>query len=328
MSDRKTTISTTPRETSAAIEKAAADWVARLDRGPLSAAEEQALNTWAEADPRRLGAFGRAQAANLHLDRLAALGPDFTPQAHPVARQADRRRWLLGGAAVAATACAGMVTYAVRDLGARMTTRKGDIRRAALADGSAITLNTDSAVRPGIGDTLRRVDLLRGEALFDVAKDPSRPFVVTAGDVRVRAVGTSFTVRRREDGAVTVMVREGIVEVWRNGQDRPIRLTADQATAVPPSGAFAKAVLTPGGAERATAWRQGEIDLNGLTLDEAAKAFGRYSDRAIQIDDAAVGALQVTGLFSVSDPEGFARAAALSLGLTATSTDRGVRLSR
>lgn len=322
------TISTTPRETSAAIEKSAAAWAARLDRGPLTPREELELEAWTQADRRRLGALGRAQAVSLHLDRLQALGPDFKPRAHAVARQATRRRFLLGGAAIAATACAGLVGYAVRDLTARISTRKGDIRRATLVDGSAVTLNTNSALRSGISQKLRQVDLLRGEALFDVAKDPLRPFVVAVGDIRVRAVGTSFTVRRHDDGAVSVTVREGIVDVWRGEDGRPVRLNADQTAAAPPNGPFETAALAPGAAERATAWRQGEIDLNGLTLAQAAEAFGRYSDRAIEIDDPSVAALQVTGLFSVSDPESFARAAALSLGLAATPTPQGVRLSR
>jgi transmembrane sensor len=316
-----------PVQTSAAVDKEAAAWAAKLDRAPLSDQDEQALAAWAAGDPRRLGAYARAVAVNVRLDRAQGLGDGFAPQQHPVAVDGQKRRLMMGGAALAASAALGLVGYSLNELHGEIATRKGDVRRTPLSDGSAVTLNTATTIRPSLDGKLRRVALLRGEALFDVAKDPARPFVVTAGDVRVRAVGTSFTVRRREDGSVAVLVREGVVEVWRAGETSRLRLTADGATSVAPTGAIAAISLPTGEAERATAWRQGQVNLDGLTLGEAAAEFGRYSDHRILIDDPSVAKLKVTGLFSISDPDGFARAAALGLGLTATAETDGVRLS-
>ncbi len=316
------------RDSSADIDAAAAAWAARVDRGPLSDEDQAALEAWAAQDPRRAGAYAKALAVNAHLDRAAGLGADFTPSAHPVARAADRRRLLATGGLLAAASIIGAIGYGALGLRGRVSTAKGDIRRAPLADGSAVTLNTDTAIRTAFDDKMRRVDLLRGEALFDVAKDPARPFVVVAGDVRVRAVGTSFTVRTHADGQVGVIVREGVVEVWRGSGGKPIRMAAEHAVLVANAGALAPTPVGAAAVDRAMAWRQGQIDLDGLTLGQAADEFARYSDRRILIDDPAIARLKMTGLFSASDPEGFAKAAALSLGLRATTESDGVRLSR
>lgn len=323
---------TTTRESSADIDAAAAAWAARVDRGPLSDQEQAALEAWAAQDPRRAGAYARAMAVSAHMDRAAGLGADFAPALHPAAKAADRRRLLATGGLLAAASVVGAVGYGALSLKGRLSTAKGDIRRAPLEDGSAVTLNTDTAIRAAFDGQLRRVDLLRGEALFDVAKDSARPFVVVAGDVRVRAVGTSFTVRTRADGEVGVIVREGVVEVWRGPERRsggePVRLAAGHAVQVASAGALSPTTVGSAAIDRALAWRQGQIDLDGLTLGQAADEFARYSDRRIVIDDPTVAKLKMTGLFSANDPDGFAKAAALSLGLRATTEADGVRLTR
>ncbi|CAN5312636.1 FecR domain-containing protein [soil metagenome] len=316
------------RESSATIDATAAAWAARVDRGQLSDADKAALETWAAQDPRRAGAYAKALAVSAHLDRARGLGAGFTPSTHPLARAAGRRRLLATGGLLAAASVVGFLGYGALSLRGRVTTSKGDLRRASLADGSAVTLDTDTAIRTAFDDRIRRVELLRGEALFDVAKDPARPFVVVAGDVRVRAVGTSFSVRAHADDQVEVIVREGVVEVWRGAEGKPVRLAAEHAVQVAPLGAFRPTIVGAAAVDRAMAWRQGQIDLDGLTLGQAAAEFARYSDRRIVIDDPALAGLKVTGLFSASDPDGFAQAAALSLGLVATPAADGARLSR
>lgn len=318
----------TTRESSAAIDAAAAGWAARADRGPLSAEDQKALEAWAAEDTRRAGAYARALAVSAHADRAQALGEDFAPALHPVALAAGRRRLLASGGALAAATVVGVGGYGALSFKGRVVTRKGDIRRAPLADGSAVTLNTDTAIRTAFNGEIRRVELLKGEALFDVAKDPARPFVVVAGKVRVRAVGTSFTVRTHDDGQIEVLVREGVVEVWRGQGGAPLRLGAQTATKVEATGPLRAVRVAASAVDSATAWRQGQIDLDGLTLGEAAAEFARYSDRRIVVDDPSVARLKMTGLFSASDPDGFAHAAALSLGLVATPQADGVRLER
>lgn len=290
--------------------------------------DQKALEAWAAEDPRRAGAYARALAVSAHADRAQALGENFAPALHPVAAVAERRRLLATGGALAAAAVVGVAGYEALSFSGRVVTRKGDIRRAPLDDGSAVTLNTDTVIKAAFNGQIRRVDLVRGEALFDVAKDTTRPFVVVAGKVRVRAVGTSFTVRAHRDGQVDVLVREGVVEVWRGQGGAPLRLVAQTATKVDTAGPLRAIRVAAAAVDSATAWRQGQIDLDGLTLGEAVAEFARYSDRRIVVDDPAVARLKMTGLFSASDPDGFARAAALGLGLVATPQADGVRLER
>jgi transmembrane sensor len=319
---------TEPPESAAAIDSAAAAWAARVDRGPLSPEEQSALEAWTAADPRRAGAFARARATNAFFDRAAALGPAFEPSRHPAAARPIGRRRLLAGAGglIAASAIGAVGYFAFRGHG-EIVTPKGDVRRVSLAEGSAVTMNTDTALRPAIGSKVRRIDLLKGEALFDVAKDPARPFIVFAGDVEVRAIGTSFTVRVFDGGRVDVAVREGVVEVRRPGATA-LRLAAETQAIVSPEGVIEKAAAPAEVLERAMAWREGRIDLAGMSLAQAAREFARYSDRPIVIEDPAIASLKVTGVYSVSDPEGFARAAALSLGLEAAADAQGVRIRR
>lgn len=317
-----------PPESAADIDSAAAAWAARVDRGPLSDEDRSALEAWAAVDSRRAGAYARALAANAYFDRAAALGPSFVPSRHPAAARAIDRRGLLAGAGglIAASVAGGVGFFAFQRHG-RIVTPKGDVRRVSLSEGSAVTMNTDTVLRQAIGPELRRIDLLRGEALFDVAKDPARPFVVFARGVRVRAVGTSFTVRVHDDGRIDVAVREGVVEVKRPDM-AAVRLGAETLAVVPARGGIEKASAPADALERAMAWREGRIDLAGMTLARAAREFGRYSDRPILIEDPSVANLKVTGVYSVNDPEGFARAAALSLGLEAVTGPEGIRIQR
>ncbi|MBC7166370.1 FecR domain-containing protein [Phenylobacterium sp.] len=313
-----------PRESAAEIEAAAAVWAARVDRGPLAPEEQSALDAWAAADPRRAGAYARAMAANAYFDQAAALGPNLPADAAPAWTR--RRTFAAAGGAIAASLF-GVVGANLLWTRGRIATPKGDVRRISLPEGSAVTLNTDTAIRPDFSASERRVELLRGEALFDVAHDPSRPFRVVADGVSVEAIGTSFTVRRHEDGAVEVIVRQGLVDVRRVGAASGLRLPAATASRVDSDQPILAKALSPEAVDKAMAWREGRLDLTGKTLAAAAAEFARYSDYEIRFEDPALGRLEVSGVYSISDPEGFARAAALSLGLVAEPGAGGVLIS-
>jgi len=314
------------RESAADIEAAAFAWAARADRGPLSVEDQGALDSWIAADSRRAGAYARALAADAYLDRAAALGPHYQPARY--APPVWTRRHLLAGAggAIAAglVAAVGLNAAWTRN---RIVTPKGDVRRVSLPKGSAITLNTDTVVRQAFVEDERRIDLLRGEALFDVAHDPARPFRVFADDVRVEAIGTSFTVRRHENGDVEVVVREGLVDVRRVGSSQGVQLAAATTSRVSGDGPIRPQALTPDAVDKSLAWREGRLDLTGLTLAEAATEFARYSDYQIAFETTDIGRLEVSGVYSISDPEGFAKAAALSLGLVARQGPEGATLA-
>ena len=332
----------TRNETAKQIDAAAADWAARLDRGVLSPEDEAGLDAWLAEDSRRVGAFAKARAVALYADRARALGPQFDPRKFQSAETSTfspmRRRMLWGAAAGVGSLVA--VGYGLQAAAGEVyTTRRGEMRVVPLADGSIVNLNTDSSIKVRYTKTRRTIHLDRGEALFDVAKDLARPFVVYAGDTEVKAVGTSFSVQRLTDAPVQVVVREGVVEVDRAGfggtvRAAPTRLAANmRATAPLVEGLAAPApikavAIAPVEVERAVAWRQGRIAFEGETLAEAVKDFQRYSDTRIVIDDPAIAGEEVTGLFQATDPVGFAQAVATSFGLRAEVGENQVTLSR
>lgn len=301
----------TERESAADIEAAAARWVVRADRGDLDPAE---LEAWLAADTRRQGAFVRAQAAWGLLDRGRVF--DGEERATPQRRRIDRRG-LLAGLGAAAAACVAVVV-APRLLSARYGTTVGEIRRVPLADGSLAAINTDTALEVAMKPRRREVRLDRGEAWFQVAKDAQRPFVVESGPVRVRAVGTAFSVRRR-DGGCEVLVTEGVVEVWSEGAgEAPRRVAAGERVFASDGAGAARPVPASLEITRELAWREGQIVLDGEAFGAAAEEFNRYNARKIVIADPALAEQKLVGWFRTNEPESFARAAAASFGARVT----------
>lgn len=320
-----------PRVTSQEIDAVAAEWAARIDRGPLSPEDDKRLEMWLSADDRRRGAFMRMRAISLHTERAKALGANydpkhFLPKADAGPRRISRRAVWVGLVAIAASGI-GVVGLTLRQP-ELYETRIGETRIVTLEDGSVITLNTSSRIRVAFNEERRRVTLDEGEALFDVAKDKARPFVVHAGEAFVTAVGTSFTVKRLESAPVEVMVREGIVDVSARDSARPVRMAANTRMSATAIKTIAPSSISPGDISRELAWSAGRIAFEGDTLAQAAQTFARYSDTRIIIDDPDVAREEISGLFSMNDPVSFARAAAASLGLQATVGPGEVRLSR
>lgn len=315
-------------ETAAEIDAAAASWTARIDRGPLQPDEEQTLQVWLAEDQRRLGALARAQAVLARVGRLPLREASLASESEPTSARSSRsgaQRWAAVAAALAVVSL-GILIGLRAD---QTSTHRGEVRLVPMPDGSAIVLNTASRITTSFTDAQRRVELLEGEALFNVAKDAARPFIVTAADTHVRAVGTSFSVRRMPDGTVKVLVREGVVEVTRDGavlHEAPVRAVANVKVIVPPQAPQQTAELANTEVTSELAWREGVISLDGVTLQQAADEFARYSDLHITFESRAIANRKVTGLFAANDPAGFARAVALSMNLSADVQDDHVLL--
>jgi transmembrane sensor len=295
-------------ETAEQIDEAAFAWVARRDRFGSSPTLDAELEAWLAGDPRRRGAFLQAEAAWSLIDRAAQTGP-----APRLAAARPTRRWAMAGGG--GLLAAGLATAWVMLREEAVTTAVGEVRHVPLADGSRMILNTETRASVAMKREVRRVRLADGEAWFHVAKDAERPFVVEAGAVRVRAVGTAFSVRRLPRGA-EVLVNEGVVEAWLVGDDPArTRIAAGQSARVL-EGQPIRARLTEGDEiDRKLAWRAGKIDLDGETLDDAVAQFNRYNRRKLTVEDTALGARRLYGVFRAEDPEGFARSAGLSLGV-------------
>jgi transmembrane sensor len=320
----------TPKKT----EMIAAAWVARIDRG-LSAAEERKLTRWIDADTRHRGAFMRLYAVSLHTEHARALGPHYDPDLFALTERREKklrrlRRWSFSAAA--ATAVCVAIVLGLEFLGGAKNyqTQRGQMRVVSLADASVMTLNTDSYAKVDFSADARQVRLVEGEALFDVAKDTARPFVVIAGDTSVYALGTSFAVRHLSSQAVDVIVRDGVVEV-QHPTLAPLRVAANMR-ALFLEGSSPRASkpvpMLPAAMDRELAWINGRIAFEAQTLTEAASAFGRYSPTRIVIDDPAVAGMEITGLFVADDPVSFSRAAAITLGLQVEIRQGEVHLKR
>jgi transmembrane sensor len=302
------------RESAADIEAQAARWVVRADQGDLSEQARGALEAWLAADPRRRGAFARAEAAWGLMDRARAFGVESTA---PAPKFRVDRRGLLGGLGAAAAACVAVVVVP-RLFSARYGTALGEIRRVPLADGSMAAINTDTAIDVAMSPRLRHVRIDKGEAWFEVAKDAHRPFVVESGPVRVRAVGTAFSVRRREGGS-EVLVTEGVVEVWSEDTGVPLRrVSAGERTFVSDEAGAATPASAALEINRHLAWRDGQIVLDGDGFGEAAAEFNRYNSRKIVIVGQDLADEKLVGWFRTNEPESFARAAAASFGAQVT----------
>jgi len=238
----------------------------------------------------------------------------------------------------------------------RYATATGQRLTVTLRDGSQLTLNTQTELQIAFTKTERAVRLIRGQALFEVAKDPARPFVVTAHSRRFIAVGTAFDVRLAGEQIELTMV-EGTVRVERDTNLSPTASvalpTARAATAVPrsiarrdpPPGAppavtslTAGEQLTvnsgdedhvrPADAERVTSWRRGQVIFENTRLADAIAELNRYSETKIELADPALSDLRISGGFATGRPALFVEAITSYFSIQVTRADeRAVVLS-
>lgn len=290
------------------IEAEAARWIARRDAGPLTEAENRALDAWCAGDPRRLGALVRLEAVNARIERAQALqGLPIPPHGFG---------WRRAIAAAVAVVLLGLASvwqlglFAPAAIDRReLATRVGEQYRAQLVDGSTVELNTASKASVELRPDVREVRLSSGEALFEVAKDKARPFIVKTALGDVRAVGTMFSVR--VDDGLDVTVSEGIVSIER-GDGAVVRLAAGERFALSASGDAIRAARPPEEIQRAFAWREGKLAFAGETLAEAAATFNRYNRLRIEVVGKAR-TMRFGGYYRASDPEGFVAALGESL---------------
>jgi transmembrane sensor len=306
------------RETSRDIDEQAADWVARRDRSPLSAVQAQELDAWLSSDRRHRGALLRADALAMLSESAQALGSDFEPSRFfpsqgPVRSHPSRRKLLAwaggGGLAAASLVALGLGAPA---FGA-IATRRGEVRRVTLDDGSTVMLNTETGVRVWYSGAERRVQLLYGEVYFTIVGDPRSPFLVDVGEARLSAEPGAVRIRSLDGGPLDVLVDKGKVLLRAARGTAPIVIGANMRMTLPSVGikpGGQPMMVTPDIVSRELAWRDGKVAFEGERLDQAAAEFARYSRMRIDIADPALAAEPVSGLFSAADPVGFAHAVA------------------
>lgn len=311
-----------------AIEERAIAWRLRQEQPGWSEADQAELDAWIEACTAHRVAWLRIGHGWEKVGRLASLrSPDAVVEttAAPAPRPPTRRRaWLMAAGLAAALGLGGVV--AVQDLGRRTyVTEIGGHATVPLADGTRVELNTDTRLRADLAEGQRQVWLERGEAFFDVAHDPSRPFVVHAGKRRVTVLGTRFSVRRQGD-QVLVAVLDGKVRLEAADSKPPTVVTRGDVVVADPAGAL----VTPRSIERVEnelAWRRGLLVFDKASLADAAEEINRYNRKKLVVTDAEAAALRITGSFEADNTDAFVRLLRSAFGLKVVEEDSEIRVS-
>ncbi len=333
----------------------AADWLVELRAGDADSASRKQFSDWLRTSPEHMRAYlelaaiwteGRNLGAGHEIDEAVLAEAQASnvialPETNATSRstqssgqsvrgwhdKASRMTWA-ASVLFAVLAAFGWYWYDTQVRGVYVT-RVGEQYTVTLADGSVVKLNALSKIRVRFADSVRHVDLLRGQAFFQVAHDSARPFWVWADNTHVRAVGTQFDVYRKSANT-TVSVVEGIVAIVPDLP--PQALSAISAANAVSSSSLSSAVAaTPGTHQRAhemmvtageqlivdssaaykpavpdiaaaTAWMQGQLIFKGTALRDVAAEFNRYNLRQLVIADQKLGDLKISGIFSSTDP--------------------------
>jgi transmembrane sensor len=319
-----------------AADQQAADWLARRDRG-LNAAEQDDYLQWLREDSRHAGLIARHEQTARRLHQLAQWQPAGSSEPNPDLFAQPRPRWpvrLTALAAVAATLVVGVLSWqrltplpSAPEAATRSFLRVNE--RQALADGSAVELRDGSRIEVMFSPTERRVRLVGGEANFIVAKDAARPFIVEAGGVAVRAVGTVFAVRL-DAATVDVLVTEGKVRVETpapTGQPAtPERLASEVPAShravvslAPTAPAPQVTPVTPDQIREALDWQAARFQFYETPLTDAVREFNRHNRQQLVLGDESLGAMRIGGTFRADNVEGFVSLLHITLGLRSES---------
>ena len=306
----------------------AASWVARLRSDSVTEEDQQQFALWLAANPEHAHAMDSMLdlwddlAVTRHLDQTApeTISPENPP----------RRRWLGAGLAVAACALFALVLAPQLNIDnetLHYQTRKGEQLQIDLADGSRISLNTNSSLSVSLTENLRQVTLHRGEAFFQVERNTERPFLVDIGAAEVRVMGTAFNIHRREDQS-DITVTEGVVRVTERGNSGSRApstelLYANQSVSASSAGLF-RPSLTDSGAT--IAWRDGKIVADGMPLVTLVDEIARYHDVKILIAEPDLAQRTVSGVFQLDNPDVILQALEYSFGIHSMELEDGSTL--
>ncbi len=344
----------------------ATEWFERVKDTAFSSEEREAFADWLQASVEHVREY--LQVAVLWND-IGDLGPDpdidaliraaqvdsdpnvislfdstadQQTKAQPSPSQTLRYRWVRGGAMAAAIILSLLALNLFRSGMDPMEyqTALGEQTSFPLSDGSVVTLNTQSQIRLNYTEAYRDVVLITGEVLFDIAKDPERPFRVLAGNTVIQAIGTSFNVRYR-DADTTVTVMEGMIDVAVSAPMRstPVTFTAEENSPAPvqvsagqqaridsASGSIAVASTD---LAKVTAWQQRRLIFESKSLAEVIDEFNLYNKPTIEIVDPALSGLSISGAFQAHDRASFVLFLdEMNLASAQTQRDGRILLSR
>ena len=310
----------------------AARWVVRQHMGTRSETEDAAFRQWLTADPRNRAAFLASHQAWRRADRLKARRPSdgrIDPDLYAPPKLQQFRPTMVVGAGLAAAVVAAVGAWWLYDQATWTSyqTGAGGFTRVQLSDGSVVELNADSRARVRLSGSKRSVELINGEAAFNVTHDDKRPFEVTAAGETVTAVGTAFTVQLSSANAVEVTVSEGRVVVAPAASVRQAPRAATRqlvsageiATASRDRVVVRRADSTE--LARRLAWQEGGRQFEGAKLADVVAEFNRGSPRQVRIGDAALADIRIGARFRTSDQASFLSALEQTFGIRAVERD-------
>ena len=337
-------------KSTAEIDQEAAAWVWRLDDGQGSEELRRSFETWLRKDARHRRAFEDMSGLWQSLDHLAEARRDekvatfVAEQEHltrpaagkPLRRRAVMNRFVPWAMAASLVLSVATVYWLQRDNEALVVaTAVGQQRNVKLADGSTVELNTNTIIETKFVRGRRDITMRKGEAMFKVAHDAKRPFYVHAGNTVVRAVGTEFNVRMRDQHDVEVIVAEGRVEVdsrdpqpatAARAKQAPLKRTLGVGQRLAAKGTTAPVeTISSARLSNTLAWREGAVVFEGETLPLAIAELNRYTDTRLIIADPSLNDLRVGGRFTAGDVEDFLQALTKALPVkTRRASDRVV----
>lgn len=302
-------------------------WVARVHSGEYTDDDRRALNAW----------LGLSEVNRRTYEQVLGTwdGMDFLKSAViPEMREAractQRRQYRFIPAAMAAALAlvllaAGSWLYIPRDLATTYASVPMEQKEIRLPDGSLVQLNVDSEIKAIYSGKSRAVHLLRGEALFSIAEGDARPFEVLAGNGQIRDIGTRFGVRINDD-ATSVFVLSGLVDVSVERHGDTHRLGAGEGLDYTPAGRVSPVRNIDAAA--LSAWSEGSLVLNGVTLQELADEVARYNRVKIQIIDSTLNEYRISGTFSIHGTEDIFDAVERMLPVTVVKENTRILLLR
>ena len=297
------------------VRDTALSWIARLRADTVSELDRQEFALWLAQDS------ANKQAMDSMLDMWDDLGSvrklPFPAQLTEPA--ANNRNWLAASVAVAASLVLAIFLWPqtpadITKVG--FQTALGERRTVELEDHSALILNTDTRITVTYSDASRYIEMVRGEAYFEVSKDPDRPFIVNTGSAEVMALGTAFNIYRNGD-SVSIAVTEGVVRVTELGITGARPAASEVLHANQHLSASRQGLDTPSSVDLASqlAWQEGKLIAHEMKLPELVAQLERYRDTRILISDSDIAALTISGVFELDQPDSILRALELIHGL-------------
>lgn len=322
-----TSIATTHEEDDRALAEAGA-WLARLQRDEVTEADGLDFDAWLDAAPSHRAAYSRLISLWHEFDAGEAQTELETAERRRALRPAPTRRWLFGagGMAIAAGLAVAVLPGVLAEPEVQTyTTARGQHQRITLADGSTVDLNAETKLSVSFSHSGRRAVLDDGQAIFDVAHDAKRPFVVEASGREVRVLGTQFDVRNRQ-GELTVTVARGKVQVGSAaGSGRSFLLTPGQRLEIGRTGLAELKTVDP---QETFGWRAGRLVYRAEPLANVVGDLNRQFVEQIEISDPELGRMPITGVIILDDQPTVVARLSLMLPIRSVPSERGLLLLR